>query len=180
MLVDPGSDAGLILREIEASGLTVQTIVNTHGHFDHIGANSQLVEATGVDLCMHAADLPLLDKALTQAALYGLKTTQSPQPDRLLEEGDVVEVGKLRFVVYHVPGHSEGSICLYADRHMFVGDVLFAGSVGRTDLPGGSFEQLIGGIRNKLLVLPDDTVVHPGHGPDTTIGREKQVNPFIS
>lgn len=179
MLIDPGSDAELILQGIAQSGLTVKTIVNTHGHFDHIGANRQLVEKTGAELCMHAADVPLIDLALTQAALYGLETTQSPQPGRLLDEGDQVKVGQLTFDVTHIPGHSPGSICLYAEEHVFVGDVLFAGSVGRTDLPGGDFDLLISGIRSKLLVLPDETMVHSGHGPDTSIGREKQINPFI-
>jgi len=179
LLIDPGSDPDLILKGIAEAGLSVRSIVNTHGHCDHIGANRRLVEETGAELCMHPDDVPLIERALEQAALYGLQTTQSPQPGRLLVEGDRVEVGKLSFEVFHVPGHSTGSICLHADGHVFVGDVLFAGSVGRTDLPGGNFEQLIAGIRSKLLVLPDETLVHPGHGPDTTIGREKQVNPFI-
>jgi len=179
MLVDPGSDAELILKGISDSGLKVRTIVNTHGHFDHIGANRKLVEETGAELCMHADDVPLIELAVSQAALYGLQTTESPQPTRLVAEGERIDVGRLHFDISHVPGHSAGSICLYGAGHLFAGDVLFAGSVGRTDLPGGNFEQLISGIRRKLLVLPDDTVVHCGHGPDTTIGREKQVNPFI-
>jgi glyoxylase-like metal-dependent hydrolase (beta-lactamase superfamily II) len=180
MLVDPGSDAETILAGIRDSGFKVRTIVNTHGHFDHIGANRPLVEATGAELCMHADDVPLIGQALTHAALYGLSTDESPLPDRLLCEGDVVRVGNLSFTVLHIPGHSAGSICLHGEGHLFVGDVLFAGSVGRTDLPGGSHELLIAGIKQKLLPLADETLVHTGHGPDTTIGLEKQVNPFLS
>jgi len=179
MVIDPGEDGPRILQLAESNGYQVKKIVNTHGHFDHIGANQPVKEATGAVLMMHEADLPLLQNARNHAQAYGLTVSPSPDPDKFLNEGDVFSVGEQSFSIFHVPGHSPGSICLLSDGHLFVGDVLFAGSVGRTDLPGGDFDALIEGVREKLFRLPADTIVHPGHGPDTTIGREKQTNPFV-
>lgn len=179
MVIDPGEDGPRILQLAESNGYQVKKIVNTHGHFDHIGANQPVKEATGAVLMMHEADLPLLQNARNHAQAYGLTVSPSPDPDKFLNEGDVFSVGEQSFSIFHVPGHSPGSICLLSDGHLFVGDVLFAGSVGRTDLPGGDFDALIEGVREKLFRLPADTIVHPGHGPDTTIGREKQMNPFV-
>ena len=179
MVIDPGDDGPRILQLAESNGYQVKKIVNTHGHFDHIGANQPVKEATGAVLMMHEADLPLLQNARNHAQAYGLTVSPSPDPDKFLNEGDVFSVGEHSFSVFHVPGHSPGSICLLSDGHLFVGDVLFAGSVGRTDLPGGDFDALIEGVREKLFRLPAETIVHPGHGPDTTIGREKQTNPFV-
>ena len=179
MVIDPGDDGPRILQLAESNGYQVKKIVNTHGHFDHIGANQPVKEATGAVLMMHEADLPLLQNARNHAQAYGLTVSPSPDPDKFLNEGDVFSVGEQSFSIFHVPGHSPGSICLLSDGHMFVGDVLFAGSVGRTDLPGGDFDALIEGVREKLFRLPAETIVHPGHGPDTTIGREKQTNPFV-
>ena len=179
MVIDPGEDGPRILQLAESNGYQVKKIVNTHGHFDHIGANQPVKEATGAVLMMHEADLPLLQNARSHAQAYGLTVSPSPDPDKFLDEGDVFSVGEQSFSVFHVPGHSPGSICLLSDGHLFVGDVLFAGSIGRTDLPGGDFDALVEGVREKLFRLPADTIVHPGHGPDTTIGREKQMNPFV-
>ena len=179
MVIDPGEDGPRILQLAESNGYQVKQIVNTHGHFDHIGANQPVKDETGADLMMHEADLPLLQNARNHAQAYGLTVSPSPDPDKFLNEGDVFSVGEQSFSVFHVPGHSPGSICLLSDGHLFVGDVLFAGSVGRTDLPGGDFDALVEGVREKLFRLPADTIVHPGHGPDTTIGREKQMNPFV-
>ncbi|MFC1778971.1 MBL fold metallo-hydrolase [Thermodesulfobacteriota bacterium] len=179
MVIDPGDDGPRILQLAESNGYQVKKIVNTHGHFDHIGANQPVKEATGAVLMMHEADLPLLQNARNHAQAYGLTVSPSPHPDKFLNEGDVFSVGEQSFSIFHVPGHSPGSICLLSDGHLFVGDVLFAGSVGRTDLPGGDFDALVEGVREKLFRLPADTIVHPGHGPDTTIGREKQMNPFV-
>jgi len=179
MVIDPGEDGPRILQLAESNGYQVKKIVNTHGHFDHIGANQPVKEATGAVLMMHEADLPLLQNARNHAQAYGLTVSPSPDPDKFLNEGDVFSVGEQSFSIFHVPGHSPGSICLLSDGHLFVGDVLFAGSVGRTDLPGGDFDALIEGVREKLFRLPAETIVHPGHGPDTTIGREKQTNPFV-
>lgn len=178
LIVDPGADVDRLLGLISSAGNKVDCVVNTHGHFDHIGGNRGVVEATDADLLMHPAAVAVMKNARTQAAAFGLTVEPSPDPDRLLEEGDEVFVGSLTFKVLHVPGHSPGSICLFGHGHIFVGDVLFAGSVGRTDLPGGSHDTLIEGIQSKLWALPDETVVCPGHGPATTIGREKQSNPF--
>ena len=179
MVIDPGEDGPRILQLAESNGYQVKKIVNTHGHFDHIGANQPVKEATGAVLMMHEADLPLLQNARNHAQAYGLTVSPSPDPDKFLNEGDIFSVGEQSFSIFHVPGHSPGSICLLSDGHLFVGDVLFAGSVGRTDLPGGDFDALIEGVREKLFRLPAETIVHPGHGPDTTIGREKQMNPFV-
>jgi len=180
VVIDPGEEGERILHVAEKAGLKIRKVVNTHGHFDHIGANLQIVEKTGAQLLIHADDLPLLQNARGHAEVYGLSVAASPEPDRLLEQGDTLQVGELSLRVFHVPGHSPGSICLLTEGHLFVGDVLFAGSIGRTDLPGGDFDLLVEGIRERLFALPDETIVHPGHGPDTTIGRERQMNPFVS
>lgn len=178
-VIDPGDDGAYILAAVEDAGLSVEMIVNTHGHFDHIGANRLLVERTGAPLLIHAADQPLLARAAEHAAKYGLPAVPSPEPTRTVADGERLTLGELTLEVIHVPGHSPGGIALLADGHLFCGDALFAGSIGRTDLPGGDHETLIAGIRSRLLVLPDETVVHTGHGPDTTIGREKMMNPFV-
>ncbi len=179
MVVDPGEEASRILQFVERHGLHVSKVVNTHCHFDHIGANQQVVDATGAELMLHKDDLPLLQNARNHAQVYGLQVAPSPQPDKLLGQGDTFQLGELTFQVIHVPGHSPGGICLLSQGHLFVGDVLFSGSIGRTDLPGGDYDSLVEGVRERLFSLDDDTVVHPGHGPDTTIGRERQMNPFV-
>jgi glyoxylase-like metal-dependent hydrolase (beta-lactamase superfamily II) len=179
MVIDPGEEGARIIQLAQNEGLKISKVINTHGHFDHIGANQHVVLATGAKLMLHAADLPLLQNARNHAGIYGLNVVPSPDPDRLLEQGDTLEVGDHSFEVFHVPGHSPGGICLLSDGHIFVGDVLFAGSIGRTDLPGGDFDLLVKSVRERLLSLPDQTVVHPGHGPDTTIGRERRHNPFV-
>jgi glyoxylase-like metal-dependent hydrolase (beta-lactamase superfamily II) len=180
LVVDPGDEAERILKRLHASGLQLKLVVNTHGHFDHVGGNRLLVEESGAELLIHQDDLPVLRRAREHATLYGMSVTPSPEPSRLLAGGEILAVGELRLQVLHTPGHSPGGICLLGDGHLFSGDTLFAGSVGRTDLPGGDHDTLIEGIRRQLLVLPEETVVHPGHGPDTTIGREKRVNQYLN
>ena len=178
-VIDPGADAEVILQAVEAAGCDISLIINTHGHFDHIGANKRIKEATGAELLIHADDVQLLSQAGLHASVYGLSVEASPQPDRLMVEGDLLKIGNLEIEIIHVPGHSPGSVCLKVKNSLIVGDVLFAESIGRTDLPGGDHQLLINGIREKLFVLPDETVVHAGHGPDTSIGHEKIANPFV-
>jgi glyoxylase-like metal-dependent hydrolase (beta-lactamase superfamily II) len=179
VVIDPGGDADKILMALAEMKLTAKYIVNTHGHFDHVGGNRKMKEATQADILIHAADAPMLGSLSNAASAFGLSTENSPPPDRMIDEGDTIDFGNLSLKVFHTPGHSPGGVSLYMDGHVFVGDTLFAGSIGRTDLPGGSFEELASSIKNKLFTLPDDVTVYTGHGPQTTISREKQFNPFV-
>jgi hydroxyacylglutathione hydrolase len=178
--VDPGGDAERILSALKKDELDLSVIINTHGHFDHVGANMALKQATGAQLMIHKLDAPMLAHAPQAAAAWGLRAESSPDPDRLLEGGETIDCGNLQFNVIHTPGHSPGGCCFYikAENALFVGDTLFAGSIGRTDLPGGDYDTLIRSIQTKLFVLPDDTKVYNGHMELTTIGEEKRFNPF--
>jgi glyoxylase-like metal-dependent hydrolase (beta-lactamase superfamily II) len=178
LVVDPGGVSPELLRYIE--GCTVPLIVNTHCHCDHSGGNAEMIERTGAKLAIHRAELPLLRAIEAQGQMFGCYFPSSPEPDRFLEDGDTVSVGGVDLKVVLVPGHSPGHIALLGDGFVIAGDVLFAGSIGRTDLPGGSYQQLLDSIRTKLLPLPDDTVVYCGHGPSTTIGEERRTNPFLA
>ncbi|MEA3544829.1 MAG: MBL fold metallo-hydrolase [Thermodesulfobacteriota bacterium] len=179
VVVDPGGDVDHILQLLKKHQLEVVMIINTHGHFDHVGGNQKLLDATGAELLIHRDDRLLLERAGDHAAAYGLTVDASPSPTRELAEGDILTVGELRLSVIHTPGHSPGGICLLVDDCLIVGDTLFAGSIGRTDLPGGDHPLLIRNIKEKLLILPAATKVCPGHGPMTTIGQEQQYNPFL-
>ena len=179
-LFDPGMESEPVAEVLVRERLTLTAILNTHGHFDHVFGNAYFKAKTGAPLLMHRADLDLVKRLEEQSMYFGFRATPSPPPDRFLEEGDLVQVGGIRLRVLHTPGHSPGGICLVTEGTAFVGDTLFAGSIGRTDLPGGSAETLFTSIREKLMTLPDDTVVYPGHGPATTIGHERRHNPFLT
>jgi glyoxylase-like metal-dependent hydrolase (beta-lactamase superfamily II) len=180
VVIDPGEEAGRILAEVKALGLTVKYILNTHAHFDHILANGPLVQATGAPLALHPLDLPLL-RQNGGAGLFGLDAPPSPEPDMLLAEGDTISFGTYTFQVLFTPGHTIGHVSFYEASAgiIFDGDVLFAGGIGRTDLPGGDYETLMASINDKLMTLPDETVVCSGHGQITTIGRERASNPWL-
>jgi glyoxylase-like metal-dependent hydrolase (beta-lactamase superfamily II) len=179
-IIDPGGHPERILAEVERLGLSVKYVLNTHAHFDHTDGNGGIVRATGATLALHPLDLPLL-KASGGAALFGLQAEPSPLPDLELGDGDELEVGTLRFKVLHTPGHTPGHVCFYekAEAVLFDGDVLFYRSIGRSDLPGGSHQQLMGSIQGVLLALPEETAVYSGHGPVTTIGDERRLNPWL-
>jgi hydroxyacylglutathione hydrolase len=179
-VIDPGGDADKILLALANDQLTLKAIINTHGHFDHVSANKALKKASGADLMIHPDDAPMLAHLAQGAAQWGMRSEDSPAPDRLLNEGDTITVGTIQLKVFHTPGHTPGGISLYAEKAVFVGDTLFAGSIGRTDFPGGDFNTLISSIHNKLFTLPDDTTVYTGHMEPTTIGKEKRYNPFCA
>lgn len=178
-VIDPGDEADKILMALAESQLTVKYIINTHGHFDHVGANKRMKEATGADILIHKNDAVMLEQISSASMAFGLKVEDSPPADRTLEEGDQINFGDITLHVIHTPGHSPGGIALSYDGVVFVGDSLFYGSIGRTDFPGGDYDTLISSIKNKLFPLGDDVVVYTGHGPSTTIGQEKQINPFL-
>lgn len=179
MIVDPGDEAERILEAVEQLKVTVRCIVDTHAHADHIGANREVKDATGAPLYIHRLDAPLLADPARNLSAWTGDPLPPVAPARLLEDGNSIEVGQLRFQVLHTPGHTPGGICLAGEGAVFSGDTLFAGSVGRSDFPGGSHVTLIRSIKDKLMVLPDETVVYPGHGPTTTIGEERASNPFL-
>jgi hydroxyacylglutathione hydrolase len=179
-IIDPGGDPQAILVEAEKAKLAIKYIINTHCHFDHTLANGDLMKATGAPLVIHRAEKPLLE-AGGGASLFGLQMQNSPSAKVLVDEGDVITVGRVELKVLHTPGHSPGGISLYneAEGIFFSGDTLFNMGIGRTDLPGGDFHALMESIKTKIFTLPDETVVYSGHGPQTTVGQEKRDNPFI-
>jgi len=178
-VIDPGDETQRILLTLADAKLTLTHIICTHGHFDHVGGNKKLKEATGASIVIHPQDAPMLSGLSSAAGLWGIRVDDSPPPDILVEEGDTLSVGDIELKVLHTPGHSPGGISLYYDGVVFVGDTLFAGSIGRTDFPGGSYSTLISSVQNKLFTLGDDVQVLSGHGPATTIGAEKLYNPFF-
>ena len=178
-VIDPGDEVDRILLTLAELKLKVTHIINTHGHFDHVGGNKQLKQSTGADLLIHPNDAPMLDQLAATAASWGMSAENSPPADRLVNDGESIQVGNISLKVLHTPGHTTGGISLYSDGAVFVGDTLFAGSVGRTDFPGGDFGTLRTSIHEKLFTLDDDTQVYPGHMGVTTIGREKAHNPFV-
>jgi len=181
LIIDPGAEPDRIISAIAAAGLTPQKIINTHGHPDHVGAVVPIQRHFAIPFWMHEADVFLLN-ALPAFAMYvGEPSPQIPTMDAFLHEGQTVTCGSLALRVAHTPGHTPGGVCfiLDAEKTVLAGDTLFAGSIGRTDLPGGDHAQLLQSIREKLMTLPDDYTVYCGHGPHTTIGQERKTNPFL-
>jgi len=183
-IIDCGDEAPRILAAVERLGVNVRAIVNTHSHLDHVAALADVVEVLGVPVLMHRDDMPVYDMLEAQAAMFGLTAPRQVPIDRFVEHGEKIEVGRLGAEVLLTPGHSPGSICLaFGDEGapvVFAGDVIFRGSIGRTDLPGGSYETIVETLRTLFVPMRDETIVYPGHGPATTMGEEKRTNPFVA
>lgn len=178
-VIDPGGDVQVILAQLKQMGLNCKHIVNTHGHIDHIAGNDELREATGATLMIHELDAPMLVQARGNLSGMVGRSMEFKPADSLLTDGDVVQVGGVKLEVLHTPGHTRGGICLSTEGVVFTGDTLFNESIGRTDFPGGSYEDIIKSIKVKLMPMPDDTAVYPGHMGDSTIGYERKYNPFL-
>jgi hydroxyacylglutathione hydrolase len=181
IVVDPGDEVSRIHNRIVSLGLTLRQILVTHAHIDHVGGALALKRLTGAPVLLNENDLPLLQMMAEQAAWLGVPTPETAPPDEGLSDGDRIGVAAYPARVLHTPGHTQGSVCLHFSplRLVLAGDTLFAGSIGRTDLPGGNFDQILDSIHSRLLQLPDETRVIPGHGPATTIGSERRANPFL-
>lgn len=179
IIIDPGDEAKKILKKVKELGLDIKIILLTHGHIDHTGALKEVKEATNAEVAIHIDDANY-SRYQSSSLIFGLSYPSPPTPDRLLKDGDILDIAGMRFEVLHTPGHTAGGICLLRDGVVFSGDSLFNCSIGRSDLPGGNHSQLLESIRNRLLVLDDATAVYPGHGEDTTIAAERKGNPFLS
>jgi glyoxylase-like metal-dependent hydrolase (beta-lactamase superfamily II) len=187
VLIDPGDEVETLLEAARQSGAVIKEILLTHAHLDHVTGVGRAKAALGVPVWLHKDDLFLYDGVMEQAAMFGLTAEPQPPVDRFYQPGERLRVGRLVIDVRHTPGHCPGGVCLAIGhdgdpdevRELFVGDTLFQGSIGRTDLPGGDLQVLLTSIRQQLLVYPDATIVHSGHGPDTTVGEEKASNPFL-
>lgn len=178
-LFDPGDDASRILALVRATGVTVQAILLTHAHFDHIGAVQPVREALNIPVYLHANDLPIYRMGAASAGRWGLPFMQPADPEHAITQDQEFKAGDLSLKVRELPGHAPGHVVIIGDGFVIAGDTLFAGGIGRTDLPGGNHPQLISGIQSELFTLPGDTHVYPGHGGYTTIDREKRTNPFL-
>ena len=178
MIIDPGAEPGEILKSVQELGLDIKIIVLTHGHEDHFEALGSVKKVTGAEVAIHTDDAPFLEEQFPGLAAGTGGSLKSPV-DRLLKGGDSIDFGDLHFLVLHTPGHSPGGICLLGHDTLFSGDTLFNFGIGRFDMPGGSYSQIMNSINTKLLILADDTAVHPGHGPSTSIGIERRSNPFL-
>ena len=179
ILVDPGAGVDGMLAAVRKERIQIHHIVLTHAHLDHVDGVTRAKRATEAPILLHAADEPLYHAAPTQAQWFGVTVEPLPQVDRYLEDGDVVRFGDCALDVRYTPGHAPGHVILLADGAALIGDCVFAGSIGRTDLPGGDFQQLMRSIRAHILSLPDETVLYSGHGPETTVGHERATNPFL-
>jgi len=178
-ITDPGDEPDRIMDFVNENTLKVKYLVCTHTHFDHVGAVSDLKKDTGAKIVIHKDDLPIYESSQDHAAIWGFEIDPLPQPDAFVSDGDTIAIGNLQFEILHTPGHSPGGICIYGEGFVITGDTLFAGSVGRTDLPGGDIQKLKTSFK-RLMSLSDGVKVLPGHGPETTIGRERTDNFFAS
>lgn len=182
VIIDSGADADEIEAAARKENINVRCVINTHGHFDHVGADAAIKAAFGAPIAIHSKDTALMADAHEHGIFFGIETPKQSEPDILLEDGQVIEFGPLSLRVIHTPGHTRGGICLYleGEKVLFTGDTLFAGSIGRTDFEGGSMDDLMASITGKLLPLGDEVRVLPGHGPESTIGEERDINPFLA
>jgi glyoxylase-like metal-dependent hydrolase (beta-lactamase superfamily II) len=178
VVIDPGDDADVILNILEERKLNLELIINTHGHVDHIAANSDLKQKTNAQLCIHKLDADMIVNPQKNLSSFIGRAISSSPASKILKDGDILEAGMISLKVIHTPGHSPGSICLLTDEAIFTGDLLFAGSIGRYDFPGSSYEQIINSLK-KIMELDDNIEVYPGHGPITTIGEERSTNLFL-
>lgn len=181
IVIDPGDEIDMVVSRLERQGLTAKYIVATHAHIDHVGGFKEIKEKTGAPLYLHRGDLFLYEALPMQAQMLGLTAPPVTEIDAWLDHGDQLGTGEVKLDIIHTPGHTPGSLCFHSasEAHLYAGDTLFLGSIGRTDLWGGSFDQIMESLQRRVINLPDETVVIPGHGPKTTIGREKIYNPFL-
>lgn len=179
VIIDPGGDGDMILNAVLEKPWKVTAILNTHAHFDHIAANAAVKRGTGAPLMAPRPDAPYMAQAHISARIYGLEVDSSPEPDKLLDDGDEIDLGDEKIKVISTPGHTPGGATFVTSIGIFPGDSIFAGSIGRTDLPGGDYDTLIDSIKTRIMSLDDETLIYPGHGPATTVGREREYNPFL-
>lgn len=180
ILVDPGLGAEELMPVLQQKGLSVEIVLNTHAHLDHVACNALYADVYGCPVALHAADLDLLHALPEQAAWFGLSIPRIVEPRVWLEDGMCIELGSEAVRIFHTPGHSPGHVCVASNDWVIVGDLVFAGGIGRTDLPGGDYRRLMESIHQRLLVLPDAMKLYPGHGPATTVGYERRTNPFLT
>jgi glyoxylase-like metal-dependent hydrolase (beta-lactamase superfamily II) len=179
VMIDPGDEVNELLEYVKKDTLNIIYILLTHGHIDHLFGVKKAKEETGGKICLHPDDIKLYNTVLEQAEWFGVEIEPLPKIDMFLMDNQIIKIGNNIIKVIHTPGHTPGGVCFLIENNLFCGDTLFEGSIGRTDLPGGDCNKLIESINNKLLILDDSTIVYPGHGPFTTIGREKEQNPFL-
>ena len=181
VVIDPGDDGDHVIKQIEKIDVDVKYIILTHGHVDHIGAVGHIKKSTGADILIHEKDKNMLSDSRGNLSFFTKEEVDQPKADKILNDGDEIQVGNLTFQIIHTPGHTPGSISIKVKNYLFSGDTLFAGSIGRTDFAGGSYKDIISSIKEKLIILgiEEDIIVLPGHGPETTIEKEKVFNPFL-